>query len=118
MPGDSFDTFDSVRDRLDEIVEAVNAPDITLDAALELYEEAVKLGLAACDLSEEGAEELLAQDGPADQGDAASAEGAAGVAAAGTPEGQETGVQGGTSAADDAPASAARSPQAGASSVE
>ena len=29
---------------------------------LHLYEEAVKLGLSACDLSEEGAEELLEQD--------------------------------------------------------
>ena len=51
-------SYDQVRDRLDEIVEAVNAPGISLDEALALYEEAVKLGLSACDLSEEGAEEL------------------------------------------------------------
>ncbi len=62
MPNSSADTFDDVRNRLDEIVEAVNAPGISLDEALSLYEEAVKLGLAACDLSEEGAEELIAQE--------------------------------------------------------
>ena len=50
-------SYDQVRDRLDEIVEAVSAPGISLDEALALYEEAVKLGLSACDLSEEGAEE-------------------------------------------------------------
>lgn len=55
-------SYDQVRGRLDEIVEAVNAPGISLDEALALYEEAVKLGLSACDLSEEGAEELLEQD--------------------------------------------------------
>ena len=55
-------SYDQVRDRLDEIVEAVSAPGISLDEALALYEEAVKLGLSACDLSEEGAEELLAED--------------------------------------------------------
>lgn len=54
-------SYDQVRDRLDKIVEAVNAPGISLDEALALYEEAVKLGLSACDLSE-GAEELLEQD--------------------------------------------------------
>ena len=48
-------SYDQVRDRLDEIVEAVSAPGISLDEALALYEEAVKLGLSACDLSEEGA---------------------------------------------------------------
>ena len=55
-------SYDQVRDRLDEIVEAVSVPGISLDEALALYEEAVKLGLSACDLSEEGAEELLEQD--------------------------------------------------------
>lgn len=55
-------SYDQVRDRLGEIVEAVSAPGISLDEALALYEEAVKLGLSACDLSEEGAEELLEQD--------------------------------------------------------
>ena len=62
MPDSNAASYDQVRDRLDEIVEAVNAPGISLDEALALYEEAVKLGLSACDLSEEGAEELLEQD--------------------------------------------------------
>ena len=53
---DSHETsFDEVRARLDEIVEEVGAEGITLDEALSLYEEAVKLGLAACDLSEQDA---------------------------------------------------------------
>lgn len=53
---DSRETsFDEVRARLDEIVEEVGAEGITLDEALSLYEEAVKLGLTACDLSEQDA---------------------------------------------------------------
>lgn len=56
-------TFEAVRLRLDEIVEAVNAEDVTLDEALALYEEAVKLGLSACDLSEKDVEAAaLAED--------------------------------------------------------
>lgn len=62
MSDSNVASYDQVRDRLDEIVEAVSAPGISLDEALALYEEAVKLGLSACDLSEEGAEELLEQD--------------------------------------------------------
>lgn len=45
-------SFESVRDRLEEIVDEVNAEGISLDEALKLYEEAVKLGLSACELSE------------------------------------------------------------------
>ena len=45
-------TFADVKDRLDEIVEEVSKEDISLDDALTLYEEAVKLGLSACNLSE------------------------------------------------------------------
>ena len=51
-------SFAGIRTRLDQIVEEVSAEDISLDEALALYEEAVKLGLKACDLSEE---ELLEQ---------------------------------------------------------
>ena len=84
MPNASADTFDDVRNRLDEIVEAVNAPGISLDEALSLYEEAVKLGLAACDLSEEGAEELVAEEEAkeAEEKEAARAEDGAGETAA------------------------------------
>lgn len=45
--------FGEVKARLDEIVEAVSAEDISLDDALELYEEAVKLGMKASSLLEE-----------------------------------------------------------------
>lgn len=45
--------FGEVKARLDEIVEAVSSEDISLDDALELYEEAVKLGMRASSLLEE-----------------------------------------------------------------
>ena len=66
-------TFESVRTRLEEIVEAVGAEDVTLDEALALYEEGVKLGLAACDLSEKDVEAAFPEDAPADAADAAPA---------------------------------------------
>ena len=50
-------SFDDIKSRLDEIVEAVNADDISLDEALDLYEEAVNLGMRASELIEEGEEE-------------------------------------------------------------
>lgn len=59
MPQD----FEAMKSRLDEIADEVSVEGISLDDALALYEEAVKLGLAACDVSEadilvpEGAEE-------------------------------------------------------------
>lgn len=45
-------SFAEVKDRLNEIADEVAREDISLDDALSLYEEAVKLGLGACDLSE------------------------------------------------------------------
>ncbi|MBQ9955885.1 MAG: exodeoxyribonuclease VII small subunit [Eggerthellaceae bacterium] len=57
-----YASFDAVRARLDEIVEAVASDDISLDDALVLYEEAVKLGLSACDLSEADVEDVLAAE--------------------------------------------------------
>lgn len=45
--------FGEVKARLDEIVEAVSSEDISLDDALELYEEAVRLGMRASSLLEE-----------------------------------------------------------------
>lgn len=53
MTPESYDTFESVKTRLDEIVEAVGSDDMPLDDALALYEEAVTLGLRASDLLEE-----------------------------------------------------------------
>ena len=73
---DAYETYDDVRARLDEIVDEVNAEGVGLDDALALYEEAVKLGLLACDLSEDDALALVdASDGEQDEG-AAEAEGA------------------------------------------
>ena len=53
--------FESVQERLNQIVDEVSAEDISLDDALKLYEEAVKLGLAACDLSEADLEAAVGQ---------------------------------------------------------
>lgn len=56
-------SFEAVRTRLEEIVEEVNAEGISLDEALALYEEAVKLGLSACDLSEQDALAAASDEG-------------------------------------------------------
>ncbi len=45
--------FDAIKDRLNEIADEVAQEGISLDEALALYEEAVTLGLRACDVSEE-----------------------------------------------------------------
>jgi len=58
--------FDAVKARLEEIADAVSSDDISLDQALDLFEEAVALGMQASDLLEEGVfpseEELLDAD--------------------------------------------------------
>ncbi len=70
MALESQDSFESLKSRLDEIVEAVSDDSLPLDEALTLYEEAVGLGLRASDLLEEGiderrqAEALAAADAP------------------------------------------------------
>lgn len=46
-------SFESVKERLDEIVEAVNDEDMSLEAVLDLYEEAVSLGMQASSILEE-----------------------------------------------------------------
>jgi len=46
--------FESVRMRLEEIAREVDDESLSLDEALDLYEEAVKLGLQASDLLEAG----------------------------------------------------------------
>lgn len=45
--------FAAVKARLEEIVEAVSDDDLALDDALDLYEEAINLGLRVSDLLEE-----------------------------------------------------------------
>ena len=64
-------TFEDVHERLSEIVDEVSAEDISLDDALKLYEEAVKLGLSACDLSEQDLDAFLATE---EEGESSSAE--------------------------------------------
>ena len=53
--------FEAVRKRLEEIVREVDDDDISLDDALDLYEEAVKLGLQASSLLEVG---IVAEEQP------------------------------------------------------
>lgn len=60
--------FGRVHERLTQIVDEVSAEDISLDDALKLYEEAVKLGLSACDLSEQDIEAHLAAEGDGAEG--------------------------------------------------
>lgn len=68
MAYESYESFESVKGRLAEIVDAVSDDNLPLDQALSLYEEAVGLGLRASDLLEEGidarrAEQALAAEG-------------------------------------------------------
>ena len=49
----SVETYDQVKGRLDEIVQAVSDEGLSLDDALDLYEEAVKLGMRASQLIED-----------------------------------------------------------------
>ena len=58
--------FAGIKERLDAIVEAVGAEGLPLEEALDLYEEAVGLGMKASELLEEGFESALddAQEAP------------------------------------------------------
>ena len=76
--------FDAMKSRLDEILEEVSAEGVSLDDALALYEEAVKLGLAACDVSE--ADILVPEDTePADGESEANVEAPSGAEGASEP---------------------------------
>ena len=72
-----YTDFASVKSRLDEIVKAVSDDDLPLDEALDLYEEAVALGMRASDLLEEGI--TVAEDASADGETAGSEDGNAAV---------------------------------------
>ena len=61
MSQQNAQTFSQIRSRLDEIATQVRGDDIPLDAALDLYDEAVKLGMKATELLE--AEEQPQQAG-------------------------------------------------------
>ncbi len=81
MAYESYESFESVKGRLDEIVDAVSDDALPLDQALSLYEEAVGLGLRASDLLEQGidakrAEQALAQADAQQDGTEAAAAGA------------------------------------------
>lgn len=74
MTSETNAIFESVKQRLDEIVDAVGDETISLDDALDLYEEAVKLGMQASTLLEEGIAQQEDVEEPvegADEGDAA-----------------------------------------------
>lgn len=110
---EQYGTFDEMRARLEQIVEEVNAEGVTLDEALSLYEEAVKLGLSACDLSEQDALEAYeaeqAASGAKAAAEAATAAGAedfagsspveAGVSGERASEGEQTSAASGGEAA-------------------
>ena len=80
MAGESYASFDQVKARLDEIVDAVCSSEMPLDEALSLYEEAVGLGLRASELLEENIEARDAEDGAEDGADATGREAGAGAA--------------------------------------
>ena len=80
MAGESYASFDQVKARLDEIVDAVGSSEMPLDEALSLYEEAVGLGLRASELLEENIEARDAEDGAEDGADATGREAGAGAA--------------------------------------
>lgn len=66
MTPDTADSFESLKARLDEIVDAVSDDTLPLDDALALYEEAVALGLRASDLLEENISARDAEEAAAD----------------------------------------------------
>ena len=80
MAGESYASFDQVKARLDEIVDAVGSSEMPLDEALSLYEEAVGLGLRASELLEENIEARDAENGAEDGADATGREAGAGAA--------------------------------------
>lgn len=94
MALESYGSFEELKSRLDEIVEAVNDKDLPLDQALSLYEEAVGLGLRASDLLEQGIDEASVQEALASEAPAGHADDSAqpAVSAAGAyKEGQADG---------------------------
>ncbi|MBR2805049.1 MAG: exodeoxyribonuclease VII small subunit [Eggerthellaceae bacterium] len=67
---DHLQDFEAIKTRLEEIVEAVSDESIPLDDALDLYEEAVELGMRVSDVLEDGIEvdeAALAGEGAGEQ---------------------------------------------------
>ena len=74
MAQQEYRTFEDVKERLDQIVDAVSDDDLALDDALALYEEAVSLGLRASELLEadiDAQKELEEMQEGAQEGDGA-----------------------------------------------
>lgn len=63
MDGRAVGGFEEIKARLDEIVDAVSDDELPFDEALDLYEEAVGLGLQASRIMEEGIAESNAAQG-------------------------------------------------------
>ena len=76
------ETFEDIKGRLDEITQAVKDPDIPLDDALELYEEAVKLAARLSEAISVDPQSLQEQGQGEDQGASAQAEAASAQAEA------------------------------------
>ena len=47
MANEQYNSFDEIKERLDEIVSLVSDDSLSLEEALDLYEEAVGIGLQA-----------------------------------------------------------------------
>lgn len=82
---ESYQTFEEVKTRLDEIVQAVSDESLPFDEALNLYEEAVKLGTRASMLIEEVQQAAAGQEA----GEDADADGAGEGDTAGAVEASE-----------------------------
>nr|AHF26101.1 exonuclease VII small subunit [uncultured bacterium Contigcl_1769] len=82
---EQYRDFEAIHVRLQEIVEAVGDDGLPLDDALDLYEEAVALGLRVSDLLEEGIELSDAAD---EAGESGAVENAVAESATTTPEPQ------------------------------
>ncbi|WP_307982556.1 exodeoxyribonuclease VII small subunit [uncultured Senegalimassilia sp.] len=106
MALESYGSFEELKGRLDEIVEAVNDKDLPLDQALSLYEEAVGLGLRASDLLEQGIDEASVQEALASDAPAELADGTAQSAASAADAHKEGQAGGGTAQQGQAPVSA------------
>lgn len=77
MESNDPQSYESIKKRLDDIVEAVGDENIPMDDALKLYEEAVRLGLQASRIMEEGIAQnnaKAADEGEVAEGDAQSGE--------------------------------------------
>ncbi len=61
MSHDDARSFEDIKTRLDEIVSLVSDDSLPLDEALDLYEEAVGIGLQASRIMEEGIAEKEAE---------------------------------------------------------